>query len=287
MFKKIINNRILVCSLLVIVFLCYAIKPMVGKYVYTSTGRAMSSLISGNILTDSFILTNDSFVQENADGTTTTLNEKTSNSLHGVGMERSEDGVLTVPGNADTDKYDLDSTSSLSFVVQNNSDYDLVACFDIILCMGAISDGVLTCTITAPPASETVTEKTTLTVSASTGADTDIKLKNHKEPGGKGGKDDPVIDVQIKGWISSVNYSAYSMQLDPTAFLGDRNGDGDDLDENELTKEEFESFILVRSGETKTFEFNVKADQNIIGQWFSKNCYASITMTVKKYEQGS
>lgn len=286
MFKKIINNRILVCSLLVIVFLCYAIKPMVGKYVYTSTGRAMSSLISGNILTDSFILTNDSFVQENADGTTTTLNEKTSNSLHGVGMERSEDGVLTVPGNADTDKYDLDSTSSLSFVVQNNSDYDLVACFDIILCMGWISNGVLTCTITAPTASETVTEKTTLTVSASLGADTDIKLKHHKEPGGKGGTDDPVIDVQIKG-LFNADYSAYSMQLDPTEFLKDRNGDGDVLDENELTQEEFESFILVRSGDTKTFEFNVKADQNIIGQWITKNCYASITMTVKKYEQGS
>ena len=286
MFKKIINNRILVCSLLVIVFLCYAIKPMVGKYVYTSTGRAMSSLITGNILTDSFILTNDSFVQENADGTITTLNEKTSNSLHGVGMERSEDGVLTVPGNADTDKYDLDSTSSLSFVVQNNSDYDLVACFDIILCMGWISNGVLTCTITAPTASETVTEKTTLTVSASLGADTDIKLKHHKEPGGKGGTDDPVIDVQIKG-LFNADYSAYSMQLDPTEFLKDRNGDGDVLDENELTQEEFESFILVRSGDTKTFEFNVKADQNIIGQWLSKNCYASITMTVKKYEQGS
>lgn len=286
MLKKIINNRILVCSLLVIVFLCYAIKPMVGKYVYTSTGRAMSSLISGNILTDSFILTNDSFVQENADGTTTTFNEKTSNSLHGVGMEESEDGVLTVLGNADTGKYDLDSTSSLSFVVQNNSDYDLVACFDIILCMGAISNGVLTCTVTAPTASETGTEKTTLTVSASTGADTDIKLKHHKEPGGKGGADDPVIDVQIKG-LFNVDYSAYSMQLDPTEFLKDRNGDGDVLDENELTKEEFESFILVRAGETKTFEFNVKADQNIIGQWLSKNCYASITMTVKKYEQGS
>lgn len=286
MFKKIINNRILVCSLLVIVFLCYAIKPMVGKYVYTSTGRAMSSLISGNIFTDSFVLTNDSFVQENADGTTTTLNEKTSNSLHGVGIERSEDGVLTVPGNADTGKYDLDSTSSLSFVVQNNSDYDLVVCFDIILCMGWIKDSVLTCTITAPTASETVTEKTTLTVSASTGTDTDIKLKHHKEPGGGRGTDYPVIDVQIKGLLNA-DYSAYSMQLDPTAFLGDRNGDGDDLDENELTQEEFESFILVPSGEPKTFEFNVKADQNIIGQWFSKNCYASITMTVKKYEQGS
>lgn len=285
MFKKIINNRILVCSLLVIVLLCYAIKPMVGKYVYTSTGRAMSSLITGNILTDSFVLTNDSFVQENADGTTTTFNEKTSNSLHGVGMEVSEDGVLTVPGNADTGKYDLDSTSSLSFVVQNNSDYDLVACFDIILCMGAISNGVLTCTVTAPTASETGTEKTTLTVSASTGTDTDIKLKHHKEPGGGKGTDDPVIDVQIKG-LFNADYSAYSMQLDPTEFLKDRNGDGDVLDENELTKEEFESFILVRSGETKTFEFNVKADQNIIGQWFSKNCYASITMTVKKYEQG-
>ena len=169
--------------------------------------------------------------------------------------------------------------------MQNNSDYDLVACFDIILCMGWISNGVLTCTITAPTASETVTEKTTLTVSASLGADTDIKLKHHKEPGGKGGTDDPVIDVQIKG-LFNADYSAYSMQLDPTEFLKDRNGDGDVLDENELTQEEFESFILVRSGETKTFEFNVKADQNIIGQWFSKNCYAAMTMTVKKYEQG-
>ena len=244
----------------------------------------MSSLISGNIFTNAFILTNDSFVQENADGTTTTLNEKTSNSLHGVGIERSEDGVLTVPGNADTGKYDLDSTSSLSFVVQNNSDYDLV-CFDIILCMGWINDSVLTCTITAPTASETVTEKTTLTVSASLKAGKDIKLNHHKEPGGGRGTDYPVIDVQIKGLLNA-DYSAYSMQLDPTAFLKDRNGDGA-LDENELTQEEFESFILFRSGETKTFEFNVKADQNIIGQWFSKNCYASITMTVKKYEQGS
>lgn len=286
MSKKIITNRIFLFALLAFMLFSHVTQPTLSKYVYTATGRAMSSLISGNVFTDAFVLTNDSFVQTNPDSSITILNEKTSQNLHGVGLTE-VDGILTIPADAPTDSFDLDSTSQLSFVVQNNSDYDLVACFDIILCMGWINNSELTCTITAPSSSETETNKTNLTVTASlnnNNQNSDITLNHHAEKNGSGGNALPVVDVQITG-LFNANYSAYSMQIDPTKFLVDQNGDGDVLDDNELTQQEFNSFILVRSGETKTFEFNIDADQNIIGQWLSKNCYASISMTVKKYPQ--
>lgn len=279
MVKKIFNNRILVFALLIIMLLSYMMQPTFSKYVYTSTGRAMASLISGNIFTDTFVLTNERFIVNG-----TEVDSVTSKSLHGVGMPE-VDGVLTVPADAPTDSFDLNSTSSMSFVVQNNSDYDLVACFDIFLCMGWISDAELTCTITAPSSSETAGNKTDLIVTASlnnNNQNSDITLNHHAEKDGSGGTATPIVDVQITG-LFDADYSAYSMQIDPTNFLTDQDGDGNLSAGNELTEEEFNSFILIRSGESKTFEFNVQADQNIIGQWLSKNCYASITMTVKKY----
>lgn len=293
MLKKILNNRIMVFALLAIIQFSYITQPTFSKYVYTATGRAMSSLISGNVFSDSFVLTNESFVQNNADGTTTLLDEKTSKSLHGVGMEE-VNGVLTVPEDADTGSFKLDSTSKMSFVVQNSSDYDLVACFDIILCMGAITGRTLSCTITAPSASEAVTEKTTLTVTAALEDTADVQIKHHKEADGSGGSETPIIDVEFFNTVpifdTKVDYEAYSMQIDPTEFIGDQNNDGDTEDPNELTNAEFDSFILVRSGETKTFEFSVELLEgsgwfdNLL-QYASKNCYASITMTVKKYER--
>lgn len=283
MFKWLVNKRILVFALLAVMLFSYIAEPTVSKYVYTYTGRAMASLISGNIFTDSFVVSNDNFMVNGRE-----VDSITSESLHGVGMEV-VDGVLTVPSDAPTSNFDLDSTSSLTFVVQNNSDYDLVACFNIFLCMGLIRDAELTCTIVALSSSETATDKTSLITTASlnnNGQNSDITLKHHKEPDGSGGSDDPVVDVQLQGLLG-VNYTAYSMSVDPSEFLIDRNGDGQLDADNELTEQEFNSFILIRSGETKTFEFSIQADQNIIGQWFSKNCYASITMTAKKYHNST
>ena len=295
MLKKILNNRIMVFALLAIILFSYITQPTFSKYVYTATGRAMSSLISGNVFSDAFVLTNESFVQNNADGTTTLLDKKTSQSLHGVGMEE-VNGVLTVPEDADTGSFKLDSTSKMSFVVQNNSDYDLVACFDIILCMGAIKNRQLSCSITAPSSSELVTEKTKLTVTASLNTNnqnSDITLEHHQEADGTGGTATPIVDVQFFNnvfFIGEIDYEAYSMQVNPKDFIGDQNNDGDTEDPNELTNAEFDSFILIHSGETKTFEFSVELLEGSgvfddILQYASKNCYASITMTVKKYER--
>ena len=104
---------------------------------------------------------------------------RTQNGVHGVGMEE-VNGVLTVPEDADTGSFKLDSTSKMSFVVQNSSDYDLVACFDIILCMGAITNRTLSCTITAPSASAAVSEKTALTVTAALANTADVQINHHE-----------------------------------------------------------------------------------------------------------
>lgn len=287
MVKNIFKNRIIAVSLLAIILLSYITQPSYSKYVYTTTGRVMSSLLSGNGFTNVFVINNDSFIINEA-----TVDSVTSESLHGVGMTKNEDGSYTVPENADTSANGLNSTQKLSFVVQNNSDYDLVACFDIILCMGAIKDGELTCTITAPSSSAESTEKTTLTVTASlssSGKNSDINLNQHRESENdtNGDPNLPIIDVQYYNKILeifNIDYDAYSMQVDPTEFLGDQNGDGDVADSNELTEGEFDSFILVHSGETKTFEFSIDAEESFLAN-FAKNAYAQITMTVKKYTE--
>ncbi len=275
-------NRINRCGVFVIVLVfillfSYTVQPIVGKYVYTATGRAMASLVSGNIFTDTFVITNDSF---NADGTVK------SESMHGVGIQE-VNGVLTVPKNIDTNANNMHSTENLSFVVQNSSDYDLVVCFDIILIMGVLTGEVLTCTITAPTSSETV-ENTTLTVTASEDGTKDIKLVNHPEADEAANADIPTINVEYQNYFMGfipIDYEAYSTQVDPTEFLKDRDGDGKLEGANELTQEEFDSFILVHSGETKTFEFSVGAENNDLAEWLATNAFAEITMTVKKYEK--
>lgn len=275
-----IRNRAIAIFLLVIMLFSCSTQLTFSKYVLTGTGRAMASMISGNVFTEAFALSNESFFDENGNP----KDEATSESLHGIGATKNDDGSYTVKNVSSVSGSGLNSTSNKSFVVQNNSDYDLVACFDILLCMGLINNSELTCTITAPSTVASSNEKTTLIVSASlnnNGQGSEITLNHHKKPSG-GGEALPVVDVQLKGILGN-EYEAYSMQINPTDFMVDRDGDGQLNAANELTRAEFESFILIRSGESKTFEFGIDADQNIIGDWLSKNCYASVTMTVKKY----
>ena len=73
----------------------------------------MSSLISGNIFTDAFVLTNNNFV---VDGTE--VDRATSKNLFGIGVNN---GTITDYSS----QYNLDSVNNRIFVVQNISDYDL------------------------------------------------------------------------------------------------------------------------------------------------------------------
>lgn len=276
MINRINRYGVFIIVLVFSLLFSYSAQPMVGKYVYTATGRAMASLVSGNIFTDTFVITNDSF---NAGGTVK------SESMHGVGIKE-VNGVLTVPGNISTRGNDIYSTENLTFVVQNASDYDLVVCFDIILIMGMF-EGDITCTITAPSSTETVAN-TSLTVSTKTD---DITFVEHPESVGE--QTDPGIPVINVEYVNPnfkyVDYNAYSTHVDPTEFLIDRDNDGTLNGANELTDDEFNSFILLHAGETKTFEFSVSPEYGGIGSWlgaiFSTNSFAEITMTAKKYEK--
>lgn len=270
--RRATQNRILALVLLLVLMIGCMVQPTSGKYVLTDTGRAMTSVISANVFTDVFVVTNSDLENGSA----------TSNSLHGVGIIENDDGVLTVPKNADTYANSLDSTVNLSFVIKNNSSYDLVACFDIILCMGEIDDGVLTCTITAPSSTAESDQKTQLILNASLeeGEDIDIVMKAHKESENDKNGDVPVINVEysntIFGFIN-INYSAYSFQIDPTEYL---LGEGVTDNDSTLTKDEFNSFILIPAGATRTFEFSVTADERWLAN-FAKNAFAQITMTAK------
>ena len=257
----------------VLLFSC-AFPPTYGKYTFSKVGQAMASYIAGEIFSDAFVLNDNIFIDSNGNP----KNETTSESLHGTGMITNSDGSYTVPSNVNTSANSLSSTTNKIFVVQNNSSYDLVACFDIILCMGLISDGELTCTITEQSSGTALTITTSLN---NNNQNSDIKLKHHKESADDTG-DDPIINVQITG-LFSADYSAYSLQIDPTNHLGDvATGEV----ANMINSTEFQSFILVKSGETKSFTLNVTADENILS-FLAKNCYASMTMTAKKYVPAS
>lgn len=267
MFKKIINNRILVCSLLVIVFLCYAIKPMVGKYVYTSTGRAMSSLISGNIFTNAFVIDNNNFVVDGIE-----RDSAKSENLFGIGVNN---GTIT-----DYDpSYGLDSVTDKIFVVQNNSEYDLVACFDLLVCLGDLT------VFFKPELIITITEQTSgtsLTVVAKkegnianeeeaqapliAHAETEAELLD-KDKGYSG----PIYNCAYNG-LFGFPYRAYSITINPVNYKGPKL----------LPEDDFKDFILVPSGQTRTFVLKIEAEgTNILG--LDKNAYASMNMICVKY----
>lgn len=266
MLKKIINNRILMFALLVIVFLCYAIKPMVGKYVYTSTGRAMSSLISGNIFTNAFVIDNNNFVVDGIE-----RDSAKSENLFGIGVNN---GTIT-----DYDpSYRLDSVTDKIFVVQNNSEYDLVACFDLLVCLGAVTTTLLNTQL-----SITITEQTSgtsLTVVAKKEgniANREAPLIAHAETQAELDEDtegvfsEPIINCAYNG-LFGVSYRAYSTTINPVHYKGT----------SVLTESDFKDFILVPSGQTRTFVLKIEASgTNILG--LDKNAYASMNMICVKY----
>lgn len=267
--RRATQNRILALVLLLVLMIGCMVQPTSGKYVLTDTGRAMTSVISANVFTDVFVVTNSDLENGSA----------TSGGLYGIlqGDDAIDltnlDGSYTVPSFEDEEYDDISikSSANVSFVVKNNSDFDLIACFDVVVCMGLLTGGTLTCTITETTSGEGFSVNAGVNVSDESG----IKMKLHKEfpKDTTEGAEDPVIDVQISNY--GVDYKAYSFSVDPT----------DHCDSDILN-----NFILVKSGETKTFTFDVDLTHlswgGIIGELFfgSKNCYASMTMTAKIYD---
>ena len=192
-----------------------------------------------------------------------------------------ENGEYTLSKNIswdDTDAYGIDSAADKIFVVYNSSDYDLVACFDIILCLGWFNNMTVNCTITEESSG------TKLVVAADQSGTNDLYLTRHKESAAEETGVLPVINVEFTGVFGIGDYKAYSTHVDPSVFNSDRNNNGAD-DMNELSDNEFYNFI-VKSGETKTFTFSVEVTGTDIS-FLTRNCYASMTMTVKKYEFSS
>ena len=255
------HSHILAFVLIACVILSYMIHPSFSKYTNTYSGIASHTWFTTKIVSDLFRITNDSLVDENG----VVLNEITSQSLHGVGITE-VNGVPTV-GNVGwdvTSENDLQSLSSKVFVVQNDSEYDLVACFDIILCMGLFSNVTVSCTITEKESG------TKLDVVATRNGSGDITLKLHKESENDKDGELPIIVVDFGG-LFGIDYNAYSFQVDPSTFIGTK-----------LTEKEFEDFLLVKSGTVKNFELSTSADGADFGS-LDRNCYASMTMTTKKY----
>lgn len=242
--------------------LSFVTQPSFGKYVYTYSGTASHTWFTTKIVTDIFRLTTDAFVDEE---TGEQIDEVKSESLHGVGITE-VNGVPTVnPSDDEISENDLTSLTEKVFTVQNASDYDLVACFDIILCMGLLNNPTVTCTVTE----ESSGTELKVTAAQSGG---DVKLIRHKESATDSNGEEPIINVEITNLWGLINYKAYSTHIDPKEFKGTAK----------LTEDEFENFIIVRSGETKTFSFSVSSSGADAGA-LDKNCYASMTMTVKKY----
>lgn len=273
--RRATQNRILALVLLLVLMIGCMVQPTSGKYVLTDTGRAMTSVISANVFTDVFVVTNSDLENGSA----------TSGGLYGIlqGDDAIDltnlDGSYTVPSFEDEEYNDISikSSANVSFVVKNNSDFDLIACFDVVVCMGLIKGGTLACTITETTSGKGFSVDAGVNVSDEKGK---VKMKLHKESESDTteGAEDPVIEVQISNKIGNyyeVDYKAYSFSVDP------RNHCDSDILNN---------FILVKSGETKTFTFDVDLTNlslgGIIGEYLvgSKNCYASMTMTAKIYD---
>lgn len=265
-----IYNRFFVLGLLLFVSLTYMVQPSMAKYVYTKNGVAAYTSISGMSYTNLFIVTNTSIAEDGIE---------TSPNLHGLGLgQPDENGEYTLSKNIswdDTDAYGIDSAADKIFVVYNSSDYDLVACFDIILCLGWFNNMTVNCTITEESSG------TKLVVAADQSGTNDLYLTRHKESAAEETGVLPVINVEFTGVFGIGDYKAYSTHVDPSVFNSDRNNNGAD-DMNELSDNEFYNFI-VKSGETKTFTFSVEVTGTDIS-FLTRNCYASMTMTVKKYE---
>ena len=274
MIKYNLGNRILVFALLVVMLFCSVAQQTHGKYVYESTGKVVTSLISGKIFTNTFVITDEKLGDKGS---------VMSNNLHGVAGSNPIDltntgGSYIIDAEQDViEENGLASAAEKIFVVQNNSSKDLVACFDIILCMGWISTSELTCTLTE------VTSGTSLVLTASlnkNNQNSDITLKHHKETTDTNwnefddGVDIPEITVKfgsnsILGGF--VDYSAYSFQINPSNHRGDDvAADNDNL----ITEEEFKNFIIIPAGQTKTFTISITSTSDDYN-----NCFAQMTMT--------
>lgn len=290
MTKNIFKNRILPFVLLTVILISSITQPSYSKYVYPETGRAWTSLLSGNGFTDTFVVTNDALnVTFDSDGNS--QGSATSKSLFGINegdsIDLNNSGATYTIGNYSSD-FALDQTSDLTFVIHNASDYTLVACFDVIICMGWISSNIITCTVSAPTATADSTDKTSLVLTAGINQDTDIELNHHKETTDGNswlerenqGNATPIIDVSYSNLAGLVDYSAYSFHLDPSD-LKYRQYSGDPIPtDNQITLKELTSFLLVPSGATRTFEFSFTGTGGIFSG-ADKNAFASIAMTAK------
>ena len=268
MAKRMMNYKVLAFTLLAIMLFSLMTQPAVSKYVLTQSGRAASSLISANVFTDAFVVGNDTFIVGG-----TEVDSVTSKNLFGIGVNN---GTIS-EYNSD---YALDSVNNQIFVVQNNSDYDLVACFDVLVCLGDVTTGYLNPTLTL-----TITEQTSgtsLTVSAKKGgsiSNGQAPLIAHAENQSEidsGDYQGPIINCAYNGILGRLTpYRAYSTTINPSNYKGT----------SVLSEDDFRDFILVPSGQTRTFVLSVSASGTNIGS-LDRNAYASMTMTCVKH-QGS
>lgn len=272
-----IFNKILMFTLVIVVVFSSITRPAFAKYTGSYSGLASHTWFTGKIITDTFRITNSDFTNKET---------VTSPNLHGMSDVtidlNNKNATYTIPNNADYKTYSLDTLGNKVFVVQNSSDYDLVACFDIVVCMGwsGSGDPKLDCTITAAGVGEEADVSFTVRASKSGSAPTGAPLKSHKENANDSG-DDPIINVQYSGILGNYlsPYRAYSTHIDPTEY------DGDDAS-FPLSTENLEAFVIIPSGATKTFTLSITPSDADIGDW-DRNAYASMTMTVKKYERST
>lgn len=266
--RKVLFNKILIFALVIVVICTSTSQSIFAKYTKNYSGLASHTWFTTKVITDTFRLTNSDFIG---------ADEVTSENLHGLFEGNinlsDQNATYTIPQNADHASNSLDTLENKVFVVQNTSDYDLVACFDIVVCLGWAGSGnpQLNCTITAEGTNPLV--ELEVTASKDGTAPTGAALKSHKENANDTG-DLPIIDVQYTGILGNwTPYRAYSTHIDPTVYRGT----------SLLSVEDFDAFILIRSGESKTFMLSVEPTGVDIGN-LDRNAYASMTMTVKKWD---
>lgn len=148
-----------------------------------------------------------------------------------------------------------------------------------MVCLGDVTTGLLNPTLTI-----TITEQnsgTSLTVSAKRNgniANGEAPLTAHAENQTEvdsGAYQTPIINCAYNGILGAwTPYRAYSATINPANYKGT----------GVLTEDDFKNFILVPSGQTRTFVLSVSASGTNIGQ-LDRNAYASMTMTCVKYPQ--
>ncbi len=272
MLKK-VNSRFIGLLLLFAVLLApLATSSTQAKYLITGVGVAGYAQFSGDTVTGIFAITdeminNGNLTSESKFGLDTmkpVVDENGNPVLNSNG-----EPMYNIPNQSSVEGNGLDDITDRVFSVQNATDNTiLLVTFDIVICIG-ITSPAMTATISEQKPDDTIGTYITLTL-ATSGTDADIVMK----------KSDTITTDLENAW-GLIKYSVFETHIDPAAHTDKITSTDPSVTDGKL---KLKSFILIDPGETKDFKLSIQLTNENFWQQLSKNCFASLTMTVIPFD---